>query len=270
MASCRYRDDVLLVRTNGLEVAHVRRGDGPPLVLVHGAAEDHRSWRFQLDDWAEVATVIAWDEPGCGRSSDPPDGLDLSGLARALAALVETVGRAHVLGFSWGGTIVLELWRQRPDLVASLVLADTYAGWRGSLPAQEVEARVTAVTAALDAEDPDLSVAGLFAGPPPSQAVALLAEMSADARPATMRRTLALMASADLSDVLPTIDAPTLLLWGEHDLRSPRSVAHVFEKAIPGARLEVLAGAGHAAHLERPADFTAAVRGWVNAQSVPG
>jgi pimeloyl-ACP methyl ester carboxylesterase len=264
---CRYRDDVLLVRTNGLEVARVRRGDGPPLVLVHGAAEDHRSWRFQLDDLAEVATVVAWDEPGCGRSSDPPADLDLRGLARALAAVVETVGPAHVLGFSWGGTIVLELWRQRPDLVASLVLADTYAGWRGSLPAEEVEARVAAVTAALDAEDPDLSVPGLFAGPPAAEAVALLAEMAADVRPATLRRSLALMATADLSDVLPTIDVPTLLLWGEHDVRSPLSVAHAFEAAIPGARLEVLPGVGHAAHLESPAPFTAAVRDWVTAQS---
>jgi pimeloyl-ACP methyl ester carboxylesterase len=254
---------VLTLHVDGLDVAHVRRGIGPPLVLVHGAAEDHRSWRFQLDELAEVATVIAWDEPGCGSSSDPPEDVGLAGLGLALAALVETVGRAHVLGFSWGGTLVLELWRQRADLVASLVLADTYAGWRGSLPAEEVEARVAAVTVALDAEDVDPSVPGLFSGPPPPEAVAMLAEMAADVRPATVRRTLKLIAGADLSAVLPTIDVPTLLLWGEHDVRSPLSVAHAFEAAIPGARLQVIPGAGHAAHLEQPAAFTAAVREWV-------
>ena len=110
---------------------------------------------------------------------------------RALAALVETVGPAHVLGFSWGGTLVLELWRQRPDLVESLVLADTYAGWRGSLPAEEVEARVASITAALDVRAP-----GSGAGPVSPvhrrpEAVALLAEMAADVRPATLRRSLA-------------------------------------------------------------------------------
>jgi pimeloyl-ACP methyl ester carboxylesterase len=254
---------VLALRAAGLEIAYERRGDGPPLVLVHGAAEDHRSWRFQLDELSEVATVVAWDEPGCGASSDPPQGVDLAGLARALAALVETVGPAHVLGFSWGGTLVLELWRQRPDLVDSLVLADTYAGWRGSLPAREVETRVASVTAALDAEDPDPTVTGLFAGPPPPEAVTLLAEMAADVRAATVRRSLALMAAADLSGLLPTIDVPTLLIWGEHDVRSPLSVAHAFEAAIPGARLEVIPGAGHAAHLEQPVAFTAAVRNWL-------
>lgn len=254
---------MLTLRVGGLDVAHVRQGTGPPLVLVHGAAEDHRSWRFQLDALSAVATVVAWDEPGCGRSSAPPEDVGLDGIAQALAALVETVGPAHVLGFSWGGTLVLELWRQRPDLIASLVLADTYAGWSGSLPAEEVEARVAAVTAALDAENPAPSVPGLFSGSPSPEAVALMAEMAADVRPATLRRSLALMAGADLSGVLPTIGVPTLLLWGEHDVRSPLSVARAFEAAIPGARLRIIPGAGHAAHVEQPEAFTAAVREWV-------
>jgi pimeloyl-ACP methyl ester carboxylesterase len=258
----------MAVSVAGREIAYQRVGDGPPLVLVHGGAEDHRSWRFQLDDLAEVATVVAWDEPGRGRSADPRDDIDLAGYAHALAAVIETVGPAHVLGFSWGGTVVLELWRQRPDLVASLVLADTYAGWRGSLPSEEVEARVAAVTAALDAPPGqfDPSVPGLFAGTPSPEVVFLLAEMAADFRPGPLRRSLRLMAAADLSDVLPTIDVPTLLLWGDQDARSPLSVARTFEARIPGARLQVIAGAGHAAHLEQPAAFTAAVRDWVTSQ----
>jgi pimeloyl-ACP methyl ester carboxylesterase len=96
--------------------------------------------------------------------------------------------------------------------------------------------------------------------------VFLLAEMAADFRPGPLRRSLRLMAAADLSDVLPTIDVPTLLLWGDQDARSPLSVARTFEARIPGARLQVIAGAGHAAHLEQPAAFTAAVRDWVTSQ----
>lgn len=254
---------MLAVRFGGREIAFERTGAGPPLVLVHGAAEDHRSWRFQRDGLAEVATVVAWDEPGCGQSDDPPTDVDLTDLAQGLAAVIETVGPAHVLGFSWGGTIVLELWRQRPDLVVSLVLSDTYAGWRGSLPEDEVAARVAAVTVALEADRPDPTVPGLFAGTPPPEAAALLAEMAADVRTPTLRRSLALMSDADLTDVLPTVHVPTLLLWGEHDVRSPRPVAEAFAAAIPGARLEWIRGAGHAAHLERPEAFTAAVRDWV-------
>ena len=244
---------MLAVEVAGRAVFYERTGDGPPLVLVHGAVEDHRTWRFQVPELSRVATVVAWDEPGCGASDDPADDADLTDLAYALAAVVETVGPAHVLGFSWGGTVVLELWRLRPDLVRSLVFADTYAGWRGSLTAAEVESRVTT-----SAEVPDI-----FAGEPPPEAVALLDQMSADVRPATIRRNVALMAAADLAHVLPTITVPTLLLWGERDARSTLRVAQQFEQAIPGSRLVLIPGAGHVANLERPEAFTAAVRDWV-------
>ena len=53
-----------VVRTNGLEIAYERAGEGPPLVLVHGAAVDSRTWRPQLAALADEFTVVAWDEPG--------------------------------------------------------------------------------------------------------------------------------------------------------------------------------------------------------------
>ena len=111
------------------------------------APADHRP--------AEDFTVIAWDEPGAGRSSNVPADFGLSGYATALAALVETLRTpAHVCGLSWGGTVTLELYRRRPELVATLVLADTYAGWKGSLPEHELRARVAGVERMLSLDPP--------------------------------------------------------------------------------------------------------------------
>ncbi|HWC27056.1 MAG TPA: alpha/beta fold hydrolase [Solirubrobacteraceae bacterium] len=61
-----------LVHANGLEIAYERVGEEPPLVLVHGAAEDGRAWQPQLAALVDEFTVVAWDEPGAGRSSDVP------------------------------------------------------------------------------------------------------------------------------------------------------------------------------------------------------
>ena len=132
------------VHAGGLEIAYERVGAGPPLVLVHGAADDSRIWQPQLAGLADEFTVVAWDEPGAGRSSDLPEGFELAGVADALAAFIDTIGlgRAHVAGLSWGGTVVLELYRRHPGLAATLIMIDTYAGWKGSLPADEVAARV--------------------------------------------------------------------------------------------------------------------------------
>jgi pimeloyl-ACP methyl ester carboxylesterase len=60
------------VEANGLEIAYERVGEGPPLVFMHGAAVDSRMWPPQLASLADEFTVVAWDEPGAGRSSDVP------------------------------------------------------------------------------------------------------------------------------------------------------------------------------------------------------
>lgn len=250
------------VHTKGLVIAYDRAGDGPPLVLVHGAAEDARTWRRQLMTLSDEFTVVAWDEPGAGRSSDVPVGFTLADYADCLAALVDGLGPAHVAGLSWGGTVVLELYRRHPDLVATLVLVDTYAGWQGSLPAAEVRARVegAAQLLAAPADEFDPTFPGLFAGDPPADVVPLIRAMAADVRRESMRPALRAMAQADLRDLLPHIAVPTLLVWGEEDARSPLGVARQFEQAIPDTTLVLIPRAGHLSHLEQPEAFDDAVR----------
>jgi pimeloyl-ACP methyl ester carboxylesterase len=255
-----------VIRANGLEIAYERVGEGRPLVLVHGAAEDGRAWRPQLAALADELTVVAWDEPGAGRSSDVPADFGLADYAHCLAALIEALGLgpAHVAGISWGGAVVQELYRHHPERVATLILVDTYAGWKGSLPEEEVRARLDAAYQALIAPaeefDPTRALPGWFAGDPPAEFVPLLEDMAAAVRPESLRHQLPVMAEADQRDLLPRIAVPTLLIWGELDARSPLTVARQFEQAIPDAKLVVIPGAGHVSNLERPDEFNAAMR----------
>jgi pimeloyl-ACP methyl ester carboxylesterase len=264
---------VAVVLANGLEIAYERVGEGPPLVFVHGAAEDGRVWQPQLAALADEFTVVAWDEPGAGRSSDLPAGFGLAEYADCLGALIEAValGPAHIAGLSWGGSVVLELYRRHPALVATLILVDTYAGWRGSLPADEVRARVDGARAmvAAPAEGFDPMLPGLFAGDPPAEFVPLLEQMAAIVRPQSLRTQLFVMAETDLRDVLPLVAVPTLLIWGELDVRSPLGVARQFKQAIPGAELVVIPDAGHVSNLEQPERFNEAVREFCRAHSSP-
>jgi pimeloyl-ACP methyl ester carboxylesterase len=256
---------VEVLQANELEIAYERIGKGPPLVFVHGAGDDGRIWRPQLDALQDEFTLVAWDEPGAGRSSDVPSDFTLADYAESLAALVDALGLApaQICGFSWGGTVVLELYRRHPQLVTSLILADTYAGWKGSLPGDEVQARVAGARRMLavlaDDFDPTI-IPGLFAGVPPAEFVPLLAQIATAVRPQTLRTQLAVMAEADQRDVLPRIRVPTLLIWGELDARSPLTIARQFEEAIPDAKLVVIPGAGHVSNLERPKEFTHALR----------
>jgi pimeloyl-ACP methyl ester carboxylesterase len=262
---------VEVVRVNGLEIAYERVGDGPPLVLVHGATVDSRMWQPQLAALADEFTVVAWDEPGAGRSSDVPTGFGLPDYARCLAALIGALelGPAHVAGLSWGGTVVLELYRHHADLVVTLILVDTYAGWKGSLSEEEVRARVALYrrVVAAPADEFDPTPPGLFAGAPPAIFLPLLEEMAADVRRESMSIALSVMAETDQRDLLPRIAVPTLLIWGERDARSPLSVARQFEQAIPDTKLVVIPGAGHVSNLEQPDTFNDAVREFCRAHS---
>ncbi len=96
--------------------------------------------------------MVAWDTPGCGNSSDPPETFRLADYARCLAGFIDALGleRPHVLGLSFGSTLALELYRQNLRMVRTLVLAGAYAGWTGSLPAAVVEQRLAQTIPDLD------------------------------------------------------------------------------------------------------------------------
>ena len=263
------------LRLGDLRIAYAQAGDGPPLVLLHGGMEDGRSWRRQVDGLADEFTVLAWDAPGCGRSSDVPETWRMPEFADALAAWLGAVGieHPHVLGISWGSSLALELYRRRPQLPASLVLVSAYAGWAGSLSPEETAARLEGVLAAAGQPfDEALTAVPGVLGPDASPGLldelrVMWADNSGSRRPGGYRAMAHAMAEADLRCVLPLIEVPTLLLYGGLDQRSPRNVADELNERIPSSRLVVVEGAGHSVNVEAPGEFNAHVRTFLRSVS---
>jgi pimeloyl-ACP methyl ester carboxylesterase len=261
------------VEVAGLRIAYRRAGEGPPLVLLHGGVGDSREWRRQLAGLSDAFTVVAWDAPGCGASSDPPERFAMADYADCLAGLVAALGleRPHVLGLSWGGGLALELFRRHPALPRSLVLASAYAGWAGSLPPEEVERRRQQALREADLPPEEWVpgwIPGLFTDLATPEMVDEVVAMMSEFRPVGLRTMLTAFADADLRDVLPLVDVPTLVLHGELDRRSPLHVAEALHAGIAGSRLVVLEGVGHYASIEAADRFNAEVRGFL--RQLPG
>jgi pimeloyl-ACP methyl ester carboxylesterase len=107
---------MLAVDIDGFRVAYRRTGEGPPLILLHGILSDSRAWRRQLQGLATDYSVVAWDAPGAGQSSDPPGSFGSDGYVDCLSAFMDALGlnHAHVLGLSWGGVLAQELYCRSP------------------------------------------------------------------------------------------------------------------------------------------------------------
>jgi len=147
------------------------------------------------------------------------------------------------------------------------VLASAYAGWAGSLPPEVVAERVERALGEAELP-PEQWVRGylpwLFTDSVPAEVVQGALAMMLDVRPAGMRPMAQAFAEADLREVLPRIQVPTLLLYGDADQRSPlEGVAHDLHAKIPGSRLVVLPRAGHQSDMEAPDRFNAEVRNFL-------
>jgi pimeloyl-ACP methyl ester carboxylesterase len=245
---------------DGLTIAYEREGRGPAVVLVHGYVGDGASaWRPQIEAFSEDHTVVAWDAPGAGGSSDPPEGFGIDGYAEALARFIDAlaIGPATIVGLSFGGALALALQRRGRSRTSSLVLASAYAGWRGSLAPEVAEARL-AQAIDLSEVSPqgfvDALLPTMFSSPIAPEDVRAYRIAMERFHPVGFR-AMARAAAEDVSDVPPTVDVPTLLICGDRDERAPTPVAEQLHASIRGSRLVVLHGAGHVCNLEMPDRF---------------
>src|SRR5262249_21052483 len=148
----------------------------------------------------------------------------------------------------------------------SLILASAYAGWAGSLPPEAVEARKQRVLRALDLPPEqwarEWSPSMLSAAAPAALTDEVVAALAAF-HPAGQRVIIRAFGDQDLRDVLPHIAVPTLLLYGDQDVRSPVSVGEDLHAQIPGSRFVVMPGVGHVSNIEAPERFNAEVRAFL-------
>jgi pimeloyl-ACP methyl ester carboxylesterase len=250
----------------GLRIAYRRAGVGPPLVLLHGGPLDSREWRWQLDGLSDEFTVVAWDMPGCGGSADPPEHFRTRDYADCLAEFIGALGleQPHVLGLSFGSGLALELYRWHPRIPRTLILASAYAGWAGSLPPEVAEQRKQGMLRRIELPPDEFArefLPSLLADSATPELIEEVRAILSDFHPAGQRALLrAGFAEHDARDVLALIDVPTLLLYGDNDVRSPLSVAEEMHARIAGSRLVVIPGVGHMADMEAPDRFNVEVR----------
>jgi 3-oxoadipate enol-lactonase len=245
-------------------ISYVERGQGVPVVFLHGIGGDAACWQPQLKVFSEGYRVLAWNMPGYG-GSDPSPEMTFAGLAEALLRLLDRldIERAHLVGHSMGGMVAQEFAGTWPGRLRSLVLVASSAAFGridGDWQREFLASRLGPLERGRSMADlaPGI-VASLVGAAPDPAGVAQAIRSMAGVPEATYRAALRCLLSFDRRDVLGRIDVPTLLLAGERDQTAPAAVMEKMATRIPQARFLVLPRAGHLANLEQPLLFNRAL-----------
>ena len=244
------------------------RGAGVPLLLLHGFLGRGSGWGAHATALARHFRVIVVDLPGHGRSGIPgdPARASVERTADDLAAILRREGcsPAHVLGYSLGARVALRLAVAHPDAVRRLVLESPSAGLATQMERRARRDADEDRAARLERDGINIFVDEWEREPVFASQVSLAAAPARRLRAERLRnRPAGLSASLrgagqgsmePLHERLAEVQAPTLVIAGALD-PTGRTRAVQVAKGIPGARLEVVTGAGHAPHLETPRTF---------------
>ena len=252
------------VKANGIDIYYEQQGEGPPLVLIPYLAADQACYAFQVGEYAKHFTCFTVDLRGAGLSGKPEGSYTTSLLADDVAAFMQAVGldSAHVAGLSLGAATGMWLAARHPARVRSLSLHSAWdrtdpflrvvvEGWRTM--AQALDSVTEMVIQGIF---PWCFTPGLYASRP--EYIDSLAEF-VRGRPmppvdAFLRQSEAVL-THDAQQVLGSIQAPTLLTFGRHDMATSTRFADPIRDVIRGCELVVFEDCSHAPIYENVDEF---------------
>ena len=240
-------------------LGHVRRGSGPPLVLVHGYLGGSAMWRGQIKRFAPYFDVIAPDLPGFGESRDLPPHDSIDALAAHVLAFLSDLGveRFALLGHSMGGMVVQQMAADAPDRIAKLVCYGT--GPVGVLPGRFETIEQSRARLARDgvAATARMIAATWFRAGEDGPGFDICEKLGKHVSMETALASLTAWERWDGRPGLARIAAETLVLWGDRDRSYDWSQPEALWRGIERAGLAVIPGCAHNVHMEKPDLFDA-------------
>jgi pimeloyl-ACP methyl ester carboxylesterase len=243
---------------DGVRVYYECAGDGPAVLLTHGYSSTSHAWRGQVEALRDRYRVITWDMRGHGQTDSPEEQSAYTEAATVddMAAILRACGveRAAVGGLSLGGYMAMAFHLAHPEMVSALLLFDTGPGYRNDEAREGWNKWARGRAERFESE-------GMSSVRDRGE-VRAAAHIHGAPGLAKSARGMLTQQDARVIDSLGEIKVPTLVLVGEKDEGYLAGTDYMAAK-IPSARKVVIAEAGHAANLDQPEAFNAALRSFL-------
>ncbi len=252
------------ITIDGQEIVYTSAGSGEAVVFLHGWGSNRKLFDPLINAAAAKYTAIAPDLPGFGDSAEPKEPWDVGRYADLVIAFLRALGikKAVLIGHSFGGRIIFKLFEKGnlPFEIDKIILIDSAGVKPEKTLEQKIKQRIYKISRGVLASKP---VAALF---PDALENLRKKNGSADYNAASpvMRRCLVLAVNEDLTHIFPSVNVPSLLIWGDRDDATPLSDAKLMEEKIPDAGLVICEGAGHYSFLEQPGKCRRVIESFLN------
>lgn len=234
------------------------------VVFVHGVGSTAAIWDYQLQEFGAAYRCFAVELRGNGVPTPEPDPSQITreGYVDDVLAIADAAGaqRVHFVGCSLGGVVGFELWKRAPERVRSLTFVGSFA-WYPNSDAY-VRSVIEGVQAAGTMERFAHERAKKLGMPPGRRTDETIEQMACKTVPSYIAATHATW-TGEYRDLLATIAVPALVICGERDAVAPPSFSQEIAGGIPGARLEIIAGAGHVTNADAPDRFNELLRAFL-------
>jgi pimeloyl-ACP methyl ester carboxylesterase len=255
------------VTVEGSNISYIEKGEGNPLVLVHGIPTSSFLWRDMIEELSAHGRIIALDLPGFGFSDPPPNGdYTISNYARILESFLEalSIEQATLVCHDYGGPIVLTYALRHPEKYDRLIILDTFLHM--DLPPWPLSMKIARIRPfgeiVMRLWGQDIARWGLEEGVMDKSRISdglvqryYMPDGNPDKLNKSMLGTLRVDYMEDLEFIeknLKTIERPTLILWGEDDKFLPLSLGDRIHKDIVGSKMEILPNCGHFVPEDQP------------------
>ncbi len=250
------------IRIGKLNIHYEEAGSGKDVLFLHGWGSSCAVWRSVFEATKDLGHLVALDFPGCGQSDTMEEPWDIDDYADFVLEFIEKTKLENpiLIGHSHGGRVIMKLCGEKKLSPPKIIFVDA----AGLIPKKTLRQKIKAKSFKAIKGALSLPVIKNYSAGLLDKARNHFGSADYNAAPPVLRQTLVSLVNTDLRHLLPNIECPSLLIWGDKDTATPIEDAKTIESLIKDSGLCIIKDTGHFSFCEKPYEANAIIRSFLS------